>query len=210
MPTYGDVPRVNSETGEGDFDDDSRLVGYVSFATDAIRLLSCPYCGSSLRIGTVINETPEGVQDGLMLCETCGFDYPVVAGIVIIGGPNDRLDAREETSADRVLRGPRVCELVELLEARDAAGALTRLLNPSALRGDLFPDLHAFDRHERPSRSHAVALQLERTLGWHYRGIKRIAKRAVARVALPRARARMGAFLAERGAELAAVDVLDL
>src|SRR5262245_56447433 len=139
--------------------------GNVSFSTDAIRLLSCPYCASSLHIGAVINETPEGVQDGLMACENCGFEYPIVAGIVIIGGPNDRLDSREEVSADLVLRGPRVADLVEMIKDKKAGTALNHLLNPSALRGDLFPDFAAFDRDDRPGRGAAISRQMDRTLG---------------------------------------------
>jgi SAM-dependent methyltransferase/uncharacterized protein YbaR (Trm112 family) len=182
----------------------------MSFSRDAIRLLSCPYCTTALAVGTVLEETPAGIEHGLLRCETCGFDYPVVAGIVIIGGANDRLDAFEEASADSVMRGPQVGELCAVLKARDAAGALNRLLNPSALRGDLFPSLDTFDRDTRPGFSRTLALRLERTLGRRYRGMKRLARRAVAHFALPRARARMGAFLAEKGRELAAVDVLDL
>lgn len=182
----------------------------MSFSRDAIRLLSCPYCTTPLGVGTVLEETPAGIEHGLLRCETCGFDYPVVAGIVIIGGANDRLDAFEEASADSVMRGPQVGELCALLKAKDAAGALNLLLNPSALRGDLFPRLDAFDRDARPGASRAIALRLERTLGRRYRGMKRLARRAVARFALPKARARMGAFLAQRGRDLTAVDVLDL
>jgi SAM-dependent methyltransferase/uncharacterized protein YbaR (Trm112 family) len=182
----------------------------MSFSSSAARLLACPYCTSPLRIGAVVEETPEGIEHGLMACDACGFDYPIVAGIVIIGGPNDRLDQREENSADLVIRGPRVVEVVEMMKAKDPVGALNRLLNPSALRGELFPDLEAFDRAARPKATRIIAHKLDQVLGRRYRGMRRLAKRAVARVALPRARARLGAYLAQRGSELAAVDVLDL
>jgi SAM-dependent methyltransferase/uncharacterized protein YbaR (Trm112 family) len=182
----------------------------MSFSSEVVGLLSCPYCTAMLRIGAVVQETPAGVEYGLMVCDSCGFKYPIVAGILVVGGPNDRLDAREEASADLVIRGPRVGELVAMLEGKDAAGALNLLLNPSALRGDLFPNLDAFDRAARPSLSRTVATSLDRKLGRRYRGLRRLARRAVARVALPKARARLGAHLAQRGGDLAAVDVLDL
>src|SRR5436190_19978653 len=137
----------------------------MSFSSGGTRLLACPYCNSPLRVGAVIEETPQGIEHGLMACDACGFDYPIVAGIVIIGGPNDRLDAHEENSADLVLRGPRVGELVEMLKAKDATGALNRLLNPSALRGELFPNLDTFDRTPRPKMTKAIDQRLDRALG---------------------------------------------
>jgi SAM-dependent methyltransferase/uncharacterized protein YbaR (Trm112 family) len=182
----------------------------MSFSATAARLLACPYCTSPIRIGSVVEATPEGIEHGIMVCDACGFDYPIVAGIVIVGGPNDRLDQREEVSADLVIRGPRVSEIVAMMKAKDPMGALNRLLNPSALRGELFPNLDTFDRGARPKTTQIVTHHLDRMLGRRYRGLRRLAKRAVARVALPRARARLGAYLAQRGSELAAVDVLDL
>jgi ubiquinone/menaquinone biosynthesis C-methylase UbiE/uncharacterized protein YbaR (Trm112 family) len=182
----------------------------MSFRTDAVRLLSCPFCTSPLRLATVFEEASAGVEYGLLACDACGFDYPIVAGIAIIGGPNERLDSKDETSADSVIRGPQINELVELLKTKGPALTLTRLLNPTALRGDLFPAFGAFDRSAGPSTSRVIARRLDQALGRRYRDMRRLARRAVARVALPRARARLNDHLTRQAERLSAVDVMDL
>jgi SAM-dependent methyltransferase/uncharacterized protein YbaR (Trm112 family) len=182
----------------------------MSLATDAMRLLRCPFCTSELRIADTFEETTRGLEHGVLACPACGFDYPVVAGVVIIGGPNERLDSKDEVSADSVIRGPSVRELVQLLRAKGPAATLNRLLNPTALRGDLFPDFASFDRDAGPKTSRVIAGRLDRALGPRYRGMKRLARRAVARVALPRARERLGSFLSREAEHLTALDVLDL
>jgi SAM-dependent methyltransferase/uncharacterized protein YbaR (Trm112 family) len=182
----------------------------MSFQADVIRLLSCPFCTSPIRLATVFEETPSGIEYGLLACDACGFDYPVVAGIAIIGGPNERLDSKDETSADSVIRGPQINELVGLLKTKGPARTLTRLLNPTALRGDLFPTLGAFDRNAGPATSRVIARRLDQALGRRYRDVRRLAKRAVARVALPRARERLNDYLTREGERLSAVDVMDI
>jgi SAM-dependent methyltransferase/uncharacterized protein YbaR (Trm112 family) len=182
----------------------------MSFSTDAIALLACPFCTSPLRVATALEESAGGVEHGVLACDACKFDYPIVAGIAIIGGPNETLDSKDEVSADSVIRGPSVTEIVELLRTKGPARALNRLLNPTALRGELFPNFAAFDRAAGPKRSRVIAKRLDQVLGRRYRGLRRLAKRAVARVALPRARERLGAFLAREAESLTALDVLDL
>src|SRR5262249_23706981 len=124
--------------------------------------------------------------------------------------PNERLDSKDEVSADSVIRGPSVSELAKLLRSKGPERTLNQLLNPTALRGDLFPDFASFDREAGPKMSRVIARRIHKALGPGSRGMKRLARRAVARVALPRARERLGSFLSREGGRLTALDVLDL
>jgi SAM-dependent methyltransferase/uncharacterized protein YbaR (Trm112 family) len=175
---------------------------------EILGLLACPFCTAPIRMDAVLEEGEGGVEYGLLGCTGCQFRYPIVAGVGIIGGPKERLDIKEETTADTQIRGPRIRELVNLLEAKDKAGALALLLNPSSLRGDLFPDLYAKTPSAQPSAKAEGALG--RLLGPRTRRLRRLAKAGLAKVTLPQARARLGAFLAEAGASLPALDLLDV
>jgi SAM-dependent methyltransferase/uncharacterized protein YbaR (Trm112 family) len=180
----------------------------MGFRADILGLLACPFCTSPLRLGAALEENEGGVEYGRLDCPSCGFRYPIVAGVGIIGGPNERLDVKEETTADTLIRGPRIGELVERLEAGDKGGALALLLNPSSLRGDLFPRLGTA---EPPGDSSAKAPgKVNRLLGARTRRLRKLAKAGVAKVALPRARARLAAYLTGDGARLSALDLLDL
>jgi SAM-dependent methyltransferase/uncharacterized protein YbaR (Trm112 family) len=179
----------------------------MGFRADILGLLACPFCTSPLRMGAVLEEGEAGVEYGLLTCASCRFRYPIVAGVAIIGGPDERLDIKEETTADTLIRGPAVGELAARLEAGDKLGAFALLLNPSSLRGDLFPSLEPARSSGQPASAGGA---VNRLLGPRARRLRKLAKAGVAKVALPRARARLAAFLTGDGARRSALDLLDI
>jgi SAM-dependent methyltransferase/uncharacterized protein YbaR (Trm112 family) len=181
----------------------------MGFRADILGLLACPFCASPIRLDAVLEEGEAGIEYGRLACAACGFRYPIVAGVAIIGGPNERLDIKEETTADTLIRGPRVGELADRLEAGDKAGALALLLSPSSLRGDLFPRLDTAKTTSSPPATGGGVMN--RLLGARTRRLRKLAKAGVAKLTLRRARERLAAFLTTGdGARLSALDLLEL
>jgi SAM-dependent methyltransferase/uncharacterized protein YbaR (Trm112 family) len=179
----------------------------MGFRADILQFLACPFCTSAIRLDAVLEENEGGVEFGRLACAGCGFRYPIVAGVAIIGGPNERLDIKEETTADTLIRGPRIGELADLLEAGDKKGAFALLLNPSSLRGDLFPRLGAASVEGSADPRPDLASRL---LGARGRRLRKLAKAGIAKVALARARERLAGFLMGDGARLSALELLEL
>jgi SAM-dependent methyltransferase/uncharacterized protein YbaR (Trm112 family) len=53
---------------------------------DALRPI-CPLCRAPLAIGPVIREDAEGIDEGIVVCNGCAREYPIVDGIPVIVGP---------------------------------------------------------------------------------------------------------------------------
>ena len=185
----------------------------MGFRVDTLGLLACPFCAGPLRLESVLEESAAGVEYGRLGCPGCGFPYPIVAGVAIIGGPNECLDIKRETTADTLIRGPRVSELADRLDADDKVGALAGLLNPTSLHGDLFPRL--LDGAE-PSTGRvtpgppAAARHVNRLLGGRWHQLRKLAGARAAQVALRRARARLADYIMRESENLTALDLLDL
>jgi SAM-dependent methyltransferase len=105
--------------------------------TKSLAKLCCPYCGADLKEHRVVVPRDDGIQYGLVNCQTCAAMFPVVAGVLILGAPHERLDAHAETTADTVRSGTTIVELCWLLEADNYAEALARVVVPAERDADM-------------------------------------------------------------------------
>jgi ubiquinone/menaquinone biosynthesis C-methylase UbiE len=90
-----------------------------------IRDLMCPYCGSSLGIGSQIRSSCDGLSEGTLQCDC--YEYPVVEGIAVLRQMSPVSSARNE-AVDRLKQGNSGGALQWLLENGNASGV------PSSLR----------------------------------------------------------------------------
>jgi ubiquinone/menaquinone biosynthesis C-methylase UbiE/uncharacterized protein YbaR (Trm112 family) len=180
---------------------------------DLLALLRCPFCSCAIERATGPQREVNGALEyGVLVCVSCGFEYPVIAGIPIMMAAHETVDLKFETTALTVLDGPRVADLVEMLKQGAHEKAFASLMNPSELSGSLFPPLECHTEYgsrqaEAPApATGSTAMRLKRAGA----RASRVAARRFGKLLLPRARARMASFLVDHEAEMSAVDVMDL
>ncbi len=185
-------------------------------ATTFVSLLRCPFCVGALTQSSALELKPNGeIAYGILACTGCGFEYPVVAGIAILMAAHETIDSKFETTEVTLLDGPRVGELLSQLKAGDSASALASLLNPSKLGGNWFPQLE-IDAVRNAELGAAASFEGDGSgsggprLGRLVRRAKRIAKKRLGKLVLPRARARLAEFLSKHEQDLSALDAIDL
>lgn len=174
-------------------------------------MLCCPFCAASIRVTRVLEQGGNGIEYGLLQCLGCRFEYPIIAGIPLVFGPEDAVDLKAETDARTVLRGPNLSDLVRVLKDGDPGNALSLLLGPAADRGSLFPALPRPSRavsgsrriRPRERRETTVTLRIGRKIIRPVRGV-------LWRLLLPAARRRIAQFLRTNASELSALDVIRL
>ncbi len=176
---------------------------------DLLSLLRCPFCTAQLA------QSDGGLEYGVLACEGCRFEYPIVAGIPILMAAHETVDAKFETTELTLLDGPRVDHLVALVKSGDTRAALAALLNPSKLGGNWFPAL-ALESVRDAELGESITFEGDggggggQRLKRLVRRADRVARRRFGKFVLPRARARIADFLSDHAAELSALDVIDL
>jgi SAM-dependent methyltransferase len=178
-----------------------------------VNRLRCPFCLGHIAVSKVLKGSGEIVRHGLLSCPDCRFEFPIIAGVAILLGPDDFIDIKAETSAQTIFKGPQVADLVKLVNAGEAVKALSLLLSPTSSRGQLYPQLEVASSGSddsdgirnlhRPSQRQELRLR---------RGgrILRSARDLYRHVKLPEAQFRLAEFLEERRTSLSALDVIDL
>ena len=81
--------------------------------------LVCPYCGSHFERLLGINESHEGLTDGILCCEC--YEYPVVRGIAVLRQMSS-VSSTQNEAVERLKQGDLEGALSWLLEAGSAAG----------------------------------------------------------------------------------------
>lgn len=178
--------------------------------TTTIDFLRCPFCASS------INLKPGGVEDelgvffGVTACAGCGYEFPIVGGVLVVAEPGQLIGVEAEAPAFLSGRGVAARTLCRLVREGKHIEAFSRLLNPAAPNADLLvhpespgntggtagvPDMVRPDPHRQPRIPTHVQGRLNRFTG------ERL---------LHRARRRIGEFLLENQKELTALEAMNL
>lgn len=179
----------------------------------ARELLRCPFCTGPIRTLLVSEGTEQDIRHGLLECAQCRFEYPVIASVALILGPDEFVDIKAETTAHTLFSGPQVRDLAALVKAGDPLRALALLLGPTSAKGDLFPELRVpapendtapgLRKNHRPLVNREVKI---RRGGRLVRAVQSFQRRR----ALPRARLRIAHFLETQRDRLSAMDAIDL
>ncbi len=192
-----------------------------------VDFLRCPFCFGPIKQLTATRTETGEISYGLLNCAACSFDYPVVAGVLILRDPDDTLDAQRTTSEHVTVPGPRVREVSRALKSGRNAKALELLLNPYTLDGPVIPRPLTLWKPKPEtggpvteagglsSRLREKVLQelKSRDLMPAARTAARAVfapKRALKRALLPSWRRRMLKFLEQHGSNLSAVDLIDV
>jgi len=97
-------------------------------------------CAAQLKRGAALRLGASGEVDyGIIVCQSCEFEYPIIAGIPILMAAHETLDSKFETTEITRLEGPRIADLLALLKHGDERSALAAVLNPSKPDGNWFP-----------------------------------------------------------------------
>jgi SAM-dependent methyltransferase/uncharacterized protein YbaR (Trm112 family) len=102
-----------------------------------INSLCCPFCSGILEVNDISQENKHGIYFGLIGCNSCHLDFPVVAGVLILGGPSERISVWDEVSENLALNGVEIRTLCNLISENKNLDAFSLLLTPSG-RGNLF------------------------------------------------------------------------
>jgi ubiquinone/menaquinone biosynthesis C-methylase UbiE/uncharacterized protein YbaR (Trm112 family) len=185
-----------------------------------IDLLCCPFCNGTIHCEIELDRDGEELEYGILRCRSCCFDYPLVAGIPILRGPEVTVDAKGEVSNRAIVRGPTIRSLVELLAANEPIRAFSLLLNPTTYQGDLFPTLdHTVQSlspliYQRPFSKRRDAPLVWRKVAGLGRRLDKLFTRRIRlirkRWRLASARLRLAEFLDANRRQLSALDVMDL
>jgi SAM-dependent methyltransferase/uncharacterized protein YbaR (Trm112 family) len=178
--------------------------------TTAIHILRCPFCAGSLELRAGAKEDELGVSFGVTRCGSCGYEFPIVGGVLIIAEPGQLIGVEAEAPAFRSGRGVAARSLCRLIAARRYTEAFSRLLNPATPNADLLvsprsgagttgPVGHSDMTRPDPHRTTRVSRDLQ----------ARLNRLSGGRLLL-RARRRIGEFLLENREELTALEAMDL
>ncbi|MBF2048594.1 MAG: methyltransferase domain-containing protein [Elainella sp. C42_A2020_010] len=107
-----------------------------------INNLCCPFCSGPLRVKEVTQENEHGVHFGLVKCRSCQLNYPVVAGILILGSPSEQINVWDEVSDNPILNGVELRKLCDLLSEKRNVEAFSLLLTPAGRGNLLFRPIH--------------------------------------------------------------------
>lgn len=104
-----------------------------------VDFLRCPFCFGPIKQLTATKTATGEISYGLLNCPSCAFDYPIVAGVLILRDPDATLDVQRTTTEHVMVPGPRVREVSRALKAGNNSKALELLLNPYTLDGPVIP-----------------------------------------------------------------------
>lgn len=191
-----------------------------------LSFLRCSFCSGPIRQLMATKTQTGAISYGVLNCPVCSFDYPVVAGVVILRHPDATLDTQRTTSEKVTVSGPRVRDVCRVLKNGKNSKALELLLNPLALDGPVIPRSlkHRRSRSHRGPITQAGGLKgnmrqkalrllesknlmpLARTVVNALMAPKRAAKKGM----LPIWRKRIRGFLEGDTSELSAIEAIDL
>ena len=192
-----------------------------------LNFLRCPFCTGPVT-NLLATKTQTGTIDyGVLNCAECSFDFPIVAGVVILRHPDATLDTQRTTSEKVTVQGPRVRDVCRALRNGRNSKALELLLNPLSLDGPVIP--RPLKRRRLRSQRGGPATRAgglksgmrQRALGLlKSKGLMPMArtvvnttlapKRALKRAMLPLWRRRLLRFLERNGSQLTAIEIIDL
>jgi ubiquinone/menaquinone biosynthesis C-methylase UbiE/uncharacterized protein YbaR (Trm112 family) len=172
-----------------------------------LEFIVCPFCAAPLKQTFVLRrDRQDRIEYGLLSCSGCSFEYPIVAGVLILFAPDETVDVKAETSDRSLLSGPRVRDLVWLIRTNQPIIALSLLLNPSQ------PDEQWFFSLDFPKGTGQVGAPTAPDAGnpRRERRLPRLAERVLRRYALPRVRRRLARLLMADADNLTAFQAMDL
>jgi uncharacterized protein YbaR (Trm112 family) len=101
-----------------------------------INSLCCPFCSGKLKLKNVNQENEYGIHFGSIDCHSCQLDFPIVAGVLILGSPSEQINVWDEVSDHLALNGVQIGTLCESISNKKNLEAFSLLLTPSG-KGDL-------------------------------------------------------------------------
>ncbi len=105
---------------------------------NALSHICCPHCTHPLDVRKVVREAPDRqIEFGLLQCTGCKVVFPIVASVLIVGSPSDRVAIYAETTEGTIRPGVTLAYLSQLLEEGRYIDALAHVVAPSSS----FPDL---------------------------------------------------------------------
>ena len=183
-----------------------------------IDILSCPFCSGSIGASKITAGTENGknIQFGLLNCNSCNLQFPVVGGVLILGNPDDKVNTYFESTQENIFVGPWISEICQSIADSDNVKALSLLLNPSGPEPNLLinPRKKRGDRNEWmgiqysiPYGKATIPFKIKRKLAKYLRRlINTLSKESF----LLKARKRLATFLLAHQKDLTAVEVIDL
>jgi ubiquinone/menaquinone biosynthesis C-methylase UbiE/uncharacterized protein YbaR (Trm112 family) len=170
--------------------------------------LCCPFCSGKLKLKDVNQENEYGIHFGSIDCHSCQLDFPIVAGVLILGSPSEQINVWDEVSDRLALNGVRIGTLCDAISAKNNLEAFSLLLTPSG-KGDLLfrpkikPDVSTGEYTDipRPTRARKplVPVRIQWLIDRYSRGhLQKIGKYHLAQ------------FLLDRSQDLTATDVTSL
>ncbi len=177
---------------------------------NTIDFLRCPFCANCIELKPGGVEDELGVFFGVTACAGCGYEFPIVGGVLIVAEPGQLIGVEAEAPAFLGGRGVAARTLCRLVREGKHVEAFSRLLNPAAPNADLLvradspgnaggtagvPDMVRPEPHRQPRIPTHVQDRLNRFTGGRL---------------LHRARRRIGEFLLENQNELTALEAMNL
>lgn len=152
------------------------------------------------------------------------MDFPVVAGILFLGQPDQRINTYIEITQDNIFPGPRIDELCQALDKGDVLEALSSLLNPSAANPDflfrpqnrlvhakrLMGQQYAIPKLNPYSMRASVVRTQKKLARYPHRLISRFGNSLSKGRLLSQSRKRLAQFLLDHQDTLTAVEAIDL
>ncbi len=182
--------------------------------TALLDILKCPSCNGKLSLRKAVEGTLLNVRFGILQCSECTTDFPVVEEIAIIRDPASRISIYDETGDGSVLfPGPRVAELVRILDEGKPLDAFAALLSPLSYNGTPRPNLDKYPtiptskaESQEPQGGSPTRKRRKARFG----GIKHRIKRGLMKYVLPKTRVTLARFLYQKGGSLSTEDLIDL
>lgn len=104
--------------------------------TAVLDSICCPFCSGNLKLKNVAQENEHGIHFGLIGCNSCQLSFPIIAGVLIVGSPSERINTWDEVSDRLAFKGAEIATLCDLISDRKLLEAFSLLLTPSG-RGNL-------------------------------------------------------------------------
>lgn len=110
---------------------------------DLLNSICCPFCSGKLKLKNVDQENEYGIHFGLINCNGCQLNFPIIAGVLILGSPLEQINTWDEVSDKLAFKGVEIRRLCDLISEKRSLEAFSLLLTPSG-RGNLLLDLKAY------------------------------------------------------------------
>lgn len=189
-----------------------------------ISALRCPFGGGALKVDSILEGSQDNIQFGKVTCENSPLVFPIVAGVLILGQPDQRINTYIEITQDYIYPGPRIDELCQAIDNGNCLEAFSLLLNPSAANPDflLHPQRKSIKAKEWMGPQYAVpklnpyswlagVLRIQKKLArYPHRLLSKLGDRFANGLLLRNARKHLAKFLLTHQQDLTAIEVIDL